>query len=206
MARSFRTQQPAAHAARRKRLGEAPPRIIVRKPRVGDVHPIAPIRLRNLLLAAPQHYVQGLRYVELRPRANAHIGQPFAAYRPGEKGIILYSLPLAYSLPLITLSPDQTIEPSTVAGMRMAGASVAITANRVRVRWPSRLRLGFWFWWFVLNHELGHHYRVQYRGRRPMASRPSEEAVADLHVDRLFRAFLQRGRARKNARGGPTKA
>ena len=198
MARSFRTEQPAAHAARRRRRGEAPPRIVVRRPRVGDVHPIAPTRLRNLLRAAPQHYVQGLRYVELRARPNAAVGQPFGLYRPDEKGIILYSLPLKWTW------RGLTFEPSTVPGMRMAGASVTSAASDICVFWPSRLRLGFWFWWFVLNHELGHHYRVQYRGRRKLASLPLEEAIADLHVDRLFRDFLQRGRTRRNARSGPT--
>lgn len=197
MARSFGTQQPAADAARRKRQGEPAPRIVVRKPRLGDVHPIARTRLRHLLKAAPQHYVQGLRYVELRPRPGAAIGQPFALYRPGEKGIILYSLPLSWTW------SGLTFEPTTVDGMRLAGAAVTSSGGDLSVRWPSRLRLGFWFWWFVLNHELGHHYRVQYRRRRRMATVPSEEAVADLHVGRQFNAFIQRSRARRDGRRHP---
>ncbi len=199
MSRSYRTRQPGADADLRLRRGERPPRIRVRKPRPGDVHPIEPTHLGNLLRAAPLQYIQGLRTVELRARPTATVGEPFAVYRPREKTIILYSLPLTWTW------QGLLHEPSFAASMRWHRASVAVDGTGVAVRWPSRTRLGFWFWRFVLNHELAHHYRYHYRARRSLTMETREEAVADVHAHRLFRAFLRRARARrKDGAGGPT--
>ncbi len=199
MSKSVRTQQPAAHAARKQRLGEGPLRIVIRRARAGDVHPIDAGHLRNLLRAAPLPYVQGLRRVELRARPNERIGQPFGLYRPREKTVILYSLPLTWSW------GGATSEPSIAASMRWAGAAVTSDASGVTIRWPSRERMGFWFWIFVVNHELGHHFRVKYRGRRSLSALNHEEVLADVHARRVFAAFVRRGRARRRGAGGLTR-
>jgi len=191
MSKSYRTRQPGVDADLRLRRGEPPPRIRVREPRPGDVHPIDSAHLRNLLQAAPLQYVLGLRTVELRARPTATVGDPFAEYRPREKTIILYSLPLTWTW------EGLLHEPSCADSMRRHRASVAVDGTGVSVRWPSRSRLGFWFWRFVVNHELAHHYRYHYRARRSLTTGAREEAVADVHAHRLFRAYVRRGRARR---------
>lgn len=196
MSRSYRALPPAARAAREERRGEGRFRIVVRRARVGDVHPIEPDRLGNLLRAAPRSYTRDLRRVELRARSSAIVGDPFAEYRPGERAIVLYSLPLSWTWEGLVR------EPRVAASMRRARASVTFDGDRLTVHWPSQTRLGFWFWWHVLNHELGHHYRFVNRGRRGVAAPPREEAVADVHSRRLFRAFVRRGRARRAPEGG----
>jgi hypothetical protein len=199
MSRSYRTRQPRVDANIRLRRGESPPRIRVREPRRGDVHPIDPGHLLNLLQAAPLEYVLGLRTVELRARPTATVGKPFAEYRPGDKAIILYSLPLTWTW------RGLLHEPTCTDSMRRHRGSVAVDGTDVCVRWPSRSRLGFWFWRYVVHHELGHHYRYHYRVRRSLTTRAREEAVADVHASRLFRAYVRRARARKkDGAGGRT--
>jgi hypothetical protein len=53
--------------------------------------------------------------------------------------------------------------------------------------------LGVWYFVDVFAHELGHHYRNQYRARRNSTrGRKHEEFVADLHSARFYDAVVKR--------------
>jgi hypothetical protein len=93
MSRSRNTEKESVRAARgigRDEEGELSlPRIIVRKPRRGDIHPLPKSILVRLLKHVPVEYFYGLSRIELRAR-QGKIGDPFGAYGRDEKAIILY--------------------------------------------------------------------------------------------------------------------
>lgn len=101
MARSFRTQQPEAAARRRLRResdgSTELPRVVWSRPRNGDRHPLSAAVIRQILQRdVPIEYLNGLARIELRARS-AEVGQPYAWYLPGERTILLYSLPLEWT-------------------------------------------------------------------------------------------------------------
>lgn len=56
--------------------------------------------------------------------------------------------------------------------------------------------MSVWFYCEVFAHELGHHFRNQYRYKRKRAEIIKEELVADLHARRfkesLFKEYMKR--------------
>ena len=60
----------------------------------------------------------------------------------------------------------------------------------------ARHTLAFWFLCNTFYHELGHHYRYQYRHKRKRAYWKEEEIVATLHGSRLTEDLFKTLRAR----------
>jgi hypothetical protein len=169
----------------RTRIGPAAPRalprIIERRPRRGDLHPLSGAQVRRILgrLLDEQH--RGLRRIELRPRVEA-VGKPFAEYRRDERIILLFSLPCdGWWLPR-----EFDIEPLR---LDRYGARIYAQSHGTSVIWRSPQTLALWFWIEVLAHELGHHVRNQRRKR--FARVRDEESVADLHSRRAWAALLR---------------
>lgn len=167
------------------------PRIVVRRPRHGDVHPITARSLRGVLKRdVPIEYLNGLSRIELRPRQGV-VGDPFACYLPDEKTIILYSLPTQWTW-------DYDPPEDLLAKMYRFFAVMSLTDEGLTIRWPEREVLALWYFVEVLAHELGHHYRTQYRIRRGSRKHKlHEEFVASLHSERFFAEI--RKRYRRNA-------
>jgi hypothetical protein len=195
MGRSYRTDKPRVIAARRLPRdtdGEIVlPPILVHRPRRGDVHPISGAVMRGVLRTeVPIEYLHGLQRIEMRPRMG-EVGEPFAWYLPDERAILLYSLPEEW-----TWEPD--VPEEYLAKLRRMFAEITVSKTSVHVRWPDRAVLALWFFVEVLAHELGHHYRYQYRIRRGSArARQHEEFVARLHSERFFDALRRRIIARR---------
>ena len=189
VARSYRTEKPAVQARELARYASRPLRIVERRPRRGDVHPMDGKEFRWVLPLVPREYLYGLRRIELRPRKSNIVGMPFGLYRRREKAIILYSLPLKWSW----LGPAG--DHPTLRRLRVAGALITTAPHEVVVEWRSIRRLSLWWWWVVVTHELGHHFRYQFRARRSMSAK--EETLAELHRRRLFRTVGRRLRERK---------
>ena len=196
MARSFRTEKPGVAAARRLEPedgGHHPLlRIVERRPRVGDQHPLSARALRNALKEVPGEYLYGLARIELRAR-QAAAGNPFAVYWPDEKAIILYSLPPQW------LWPSGVLNSRLARRMRSFFAVLSPTPGGLQVAWRARWCLALWFYTEVLAHELGHHYRHQYRYRRRAARWSEEEFIAMLHSNRSFGRLRLKLRARRLA-------
>jgi hypothetical protein len=194
VSRSLRTQQPEAAARRRVPRDEAGeivlPRIVVRRPRRGEIHPLPARALRKILRReVPIEYLNGLERIELRPRIANEVGDPFGMYLRAEKTIVLYSLPLEWTW-------ERGVPRSLIAGMRRFYAQVEETPSEVHVRWPAAEVLLMWFFIEVFAHELGHHYRYQYRIRRGSgAARRHEEFIADTHTARFYGAMIERLRS-----------
>jgi hypothetical protein len=194
VARSFRTQQPAALAARRMARDEEGkpelPRIIIRRPKRGDRNPFTTRSLTNMLRSeVPLEYLHGLTRIELRARPG-EVGEPFAYYIRDEKAIVIHSLPLQWSW-------DYLPPRSLVKSMTRFYADFELTEDSVRVTWPSMEVLSLWMFVHVLAHELGHHYRTQYRIRRgSWKHRRHEELVADLHSARFLDRFTKKMKER----------
>jgi hypothetical protein len=199
MARSYRTDKPSAAAVRRaNHEGSRPtlvPRIVERKPRQGDEHPLSAHALRNALRDVPVEYLYGLNRIELRARSG-RAGDPFAVYWPDEKIIILYSLPPHW------IWPGGILGSRVASRMRSFFASLTTTPEGLEVAWPSRACVALWFYAEVLGHELGHHYRHQYRYRRRGARRGEEEIIAMIHSNRFYRRLLRRIRESRAAKRG----
>jgi hypothetical protein len=189
--------QPEALAARtvRRAGGAYLPRIIERKPRPGDVHPLPPSLLSRFLSWVPLAYLHKLRQIELRPRVSARVGRPFGLYDPSEQMVILYSLPLQWTWPGVKASNG------LLRGMRAAGAAVHVEPSAVTIEWPSAQRLAVWFWGEVVAHELSHHFRRVFRGRRSTGSRLTEETLACVYGDRLWRGIRHKVRERRKRLG-----
>ena len=166
MSRSTRAPRPAATAF---------PRVVARKPRRGDVHPLSPTAIRAFLRALPAAQLHGLRRVELRARVS-DVGDPFALYRREERDIIVYSVP-----------PGEwwmsAIDRACARELERVGARVVRHRHGVSIHVDERAVHEFFR--DVLAHELGHHVRNHTVARYPRVARTvDEEAVADLHARR----------------------
>jgi hypothetical protein len=77
VSRSYRTQKEEVIAKRNISRDSKDklvlPRVIERKPREGDIHPISKSRVESVLAKTPDAYLYGLSRIELRAR-NAPIG------------------------------------------------------------------------------------------------------------------------------------
>jgi hypothetical protein len=154
------------------------PRIVVRRPRHGDVHPLRAPAIRAFLAKLPVAQLRALKRIELRAR-EGDVGAPFALYRREERDILLYSTP-----------PDEwwmtSLDAGCAADLRRAGAGILRHKHGVSIHFSDGAMQTFMR--DVLAHELGHHLRNIGRGRYPRVARTAdEEAVADLHARRLRR-------------------
>ncbi len=181
MSRSYGTTKQSVLAHRRmkrSRSGERViPRVISRRPRAGDIHPMGRSLILRLLRQIPEKYIYGLARVELRARAG-EIGKPFGLYQPRDKAIYLYSLPTTWHLP--------SIGKGLLASLQQYYAQIEQKENEVIVHWPCEPILMLWFFLEIFAHELGHHYRNQYRSKRKISLRRlDKELVANLHARRI---------------------
>jgi hypothetical protein len=198
MSDTFNTWPPDIYALnsheRDKNGRRVLPRILHRKPRAGDIHPLKPAMLQHCLQCVPPAYVYGLKAIELSPR-RGEVGAPYGIYRPGEKRIRLYSCPKRSWHFSSRVWPRHE-------GLLSQGARIAAeqedTAASVLVEWhdPEDLEM---FFIHVLFHELGHHYVEQYRSSRGQPkTRKRHEIVADLH-DLKISTHLRRRISKKPA-------
>src|SRR4029077_2314649 len=160
MSRSFRTDSDARKAKRRIRRHESGeptlPRVVYRRPRLGDRHLLHPRFLRNLLASVPVEYVYRLTASELRAREGG-VGQPAAIYRPRERVIVLYSLPEVWTFDALSESLRRSFEEFH--------ATIVEDGTGIHVSWRSLAVAGLWFYSAVVAHELGHHRRFHFRRR-----------------------------------------
>jgi hypothetical protein len=158
------------------------PRVVARKPRRGDVHPLSPTAIRAFLRALPPVQLKGLRRIELRARIE-DVGDPFALYRREERDILIFSLP-ADEWWMSSLDAECARE------LKRAGAAILRHDHGVSIHFRNGGMDAFVR--DVLAHELGHHLRNETVARYPRVGRTAdEEAVADLHARRT-RTRLQR--------------
>jgi hypothetical protein len=175
------TKRLAASRVERDREGQPLllPRVVERRPRQGDVHPLNNKYLSALLRYQRIDYLYGLRQIELRPRVSAQVGDPYGLYRRRERLIVLYSVPPArWRFP--------ALGPSQRRNFEAYDAVVSEETDGVWVAWPRLFDLAFFTYQEVLLHELGHHHDYQYRHKRklPRGRRWKEES-AEEHKWRL---------------------
>jgi hypothetical protein len=196
MSRSRNTEKESVRAARgigRDEEGELSlPRIIVRKPRRGDIHPLPKSILVRLLKHVPVEYIYGLSRIELRAR-QGKIGDPFGAYGRDEKAIILYSLPKLWVVDLMSERGQEDLE--------AYHAKVSRQGRQWHVYWPADAGLALWFFNEVFAHELGHHFAEQYKKKRGrIRGVRFREMNADLRSFRVAHEVMAHLRRRRQAR------
>jgi len=153
------------------------PRIIVRKPRQGDFHPMSRQMIARAYERLPLEYFYGLKEIELRARIGV-VGRPFGKYSPQAKKIILYSIPAG---PWHIMDPPR----GQLNALRRYNARVENAEGGIVVEWPEDYLL-FMFYLSVLFHELGHHYLEQYRcKKKPPLDKYLHEWHADAQVVKL---------------------
>ena len=150
--------------------------------------------VRGVLSSLPIEYIYGLRKIELLPRVSVEVGNPYGVYRLDEKDILLYSMPMSWSW------EEASIESLEILKMRKWYAHVVERGQGVSIQWPHEGARAMWFYIEVFAHELGHHYRNQYRGRSKRASVCDEELIACLHSNRFYKRLVQRIRTRRAQR------
>lgn len=169
------------------------PKIIVRRPRRGDIHPLPKTVLSGALRRIPVVYLYGLTRIELRPRQGTQIGRPFGRYWSDEKAIILYSLPMRWVL--------HDMPRGLADDLELYRAKIMRRENTWHVRWTSEASIAVWYFHDVLTHELGHHFAEQYKKKRGrIRGRRFAELNAELHSFRLTRDMFNRLRRRRQER------
>ena len=151
-------------------------RVIARRPRRGDVHPLGPTEIRAFVAQLRIDEVRGLVRIELRAR-EGDVGDPFALYRREERDILVFSVP-----------PDpwwmSSLDEGCAADLRRAGATLLRHRHGTSIHFSDGAMRTFMR--DVLAHEIGHHVRNTTRGRYPRVARTAdEEAFADLHARRV---------------------
>lgn len=165
------------------------PRVVARKPRRGDVHPLSPAQIRAFLRLLPAAQLRELERIELRAR-EGDVGDPFALYRREERDILVYSTPA-----------DEwwmsSLHDECARDLDRVGAGVIRHKHGVSIHFGDGAMQAFMR--DVLAHEIGHHVRNTTVARYPRVARTAdEEAVADLHARRT------RTRLATPPRGRPT--
>jgi len=187
MSRSFHTEKESVTARRR---GNMLPRVVVRAPARGDIHPLTARAIRGLFEHIPAEYLHGLTRIELRAR-NAKVGQPFGCYQRREKVVILYSVP-----PTIWEFPG--LRADFRRSLQACYAVISKEEGRVRVTWPDESLISLWYYSDVFTHELGHHYVEQYRHKNGrVGGRLFREFVAEMHARRFTEQLFKRRRTAK---------
>lgn len=151
-------------------------RVIARRPRRGDIHPLGASEIRVFLARLPVDEVRQLARIELRAR-EGDVGDPFALYRREERDILVYSVP-----------PHEwwmsSLDEGCAADLRRAGALLLRHRHGTSIHFSDGAMQTFMR--DVLAHEIGHHVRNTTRGRYPRVARTAdEEAFADLHARRV---------------------
>lgn len=195
MSDSYRTEKESIAAARRiKRNSNGQivyPRVVVKPPTLGDAHPLTRRDLSKLFQEIPLEYLYGLNRIELRGRLNNEIGRPFGQYSPTEKVITLFSLPYEWRF--------QSLKQGFRSSLLRFYPQIVDEDDSVIVRWPKPEIMSLWFYLDVFTHELGHHYRVQYRHKNGGLGRyKDEELVAELHAERFTNKLFEKARAKRN--------
>lgn len=153
------------------------PRIIVRKPRPGDIHPINRGGIAKAFDKLPIDYFYGLKEIELRARPR-EIGKPFGKYSRSSKKIILYSVP---EKQWKISNPSEGL----IDALNRYKAKIIKTENGIIVEWEADFLL-FMFFLSILFHELGHHYVNQYKNKKkPPIDVNLNEYFADTQVVKL---------------------
>jgi hypothetical protein len=153
------------------------PRIIIRKPRPGDIHPLNRKLITFAYKKLPLEYFYGLKEIELRARTDA-VSKPFAKYSIYAKKIIMYSVPKEQWY--IEDAPRPLI-----AALRRYSAKVRKFEDGIIVEWEEDFLL-FMFYLSIFFHELGHHYLFQYKcKKRPPMDVYLNEWHADAQVVKL---------------------
>ena len=189
MSNSFRTQKESVLAARRiKRDVEGEPvfpRIVVKPPTAGDIHPLTKSNLQRLFDQVPIEYLYGLRRIELKPRPNNDVGNPFALYSPSEKTIKLFSLPREWKLKHLNNSIRYSLE--------KFHAEITEDEELIVVRWRNVEVMCLWYYCDVFAHELGHHFKTQYYHKNGgFGSYRDQEFVAELHAKKFTDAVFNK--------------
>ena len=154
------------------------PRIIVRKPKQGDVHPLDRKSIAIGFNAIPKEYFYGLREIELRPRTGSMQKQAFGRYYL-DKRLHLYSVPpRTWEYAEITESYGRLVG--------RYGAKVSESTNGIIIKWDDSISLLMFYLMEVFFHELGHHYAHQYKNKRKTPrGREINEYLAELYKSRI---------------------
>ncbi len=154
-------------------------KLIRRKPRDGDIHPLEKFEIRGILNAIPSRFIYKLKTIELRPRKSLP-GAPWGEYRPSDSQIILYSHPLI-------------IEDGSDFALGMAFASNRSFSLLAEYKEENGKNYSIWtkemlklFYFEVLGHEIGHHY---YRVTKFQKKKPEgkyHEVLAENYKDKIL--------------------
>jgi len=182
MSKSFRTQPVhiiTQRRIKRNAFGKIEcPRIVVQKPRPGDIYPIDRKLMKTILERIPVEYIYGLKKIALRSRKNNRIGYPYGYYRYSDRMIVLYSVP-----------SNAWVLDGFSSQWRKAFRNWGMTLEK-----QGESVLGIWegsglrrFFCAVLCHELGHHYTLQYDTKNKLIpDKTTNENLADLHGSRIL--------------------
>jgi hypothetical protein len=160
------------------------PRIIIRKPERGDIHPLNRKMIARAYDKLPLEYFYGLKEIELRARSS-DIGKPFGKYSPYAKKIILYSVP---ENQWNISNPSEGL----ISALRRYHANISNMEDGIIVEWEADFLMSM-FYLSIFFHELGHHYVNQYKCKqKPPIDDHLNEWYADMQVIKLQKHAFRR--------------
>lgn len=186
MARS-RNTQPKQYKLKEKVY----PRIIVRKPKNGDIHPLSKSAILDILEEIPAEYIYKLRSIELRARVSEPIGL-LSRYHSDAGKIILYSQPEEFAGDFNCFLQ--------VCYMRYSGIKYPDFypgRDSISFKWTEsdlkEFTIGNLFY------ELANHLREINRTRRKIPVGNYSDKCSDMHESRLKRFYKMRKSVVKSA-------
>ena len=73
-----------------------------------------------------------------------------------------------------------------LSSLKQYGANITNHDEKFKILWERESDLFFWFFMYVLTHELGHHYTEQYKHcNGSKMNKLHDEIVADIHSERI---------------------
>ncbi len=154
-------------------------RIIIRKPYIGDIHPLDRKDVKIILDSIPPKYTYKLKQIEFIPR-NGNPGKPWGQYLPSESKIILYSHPLK-------------MEDGSKFALNMAFASTRSLSLLADLQKKDGKSFSVWtkemlklFYIEVILHEIGHHYTKITQHQKKMPIGKYHEILAETYKTRLL--------------------
>jgi hypothetical protein len=158
-------------------------KIIMRKPKLGDIHPLDKNEIRGILDTIPSKFIYNLKIIEFRPR-KFDPGKPWGEYRPSDLKIILYSHPLI-------------LENGSEFALNMAFASIRSMSLLADHKVENGKSYSIWtkemlklFYLEVLCHEIGHHYygATKFQKKRPVGK--YHEVLAQNYMEKIL-SFIE---------------
>lgn len=164
------------------------PRIVVKRPRQGHVHPARKADIIDILQFFGERCFYGIQSIKLLEGSASLAGENLLMGRLEVPGVIIL-----YDQPVSPWFISGSIPATTRERLERAGATVEVSSDNIHslVHWTDSDLKNFMLF-EVLMHEIGHHLIQQYKGKRSdrVARTKDHEAFANMFAIRCRESYF----------------